>query len=424
MEVLIVGAGIGGLTLALTLHRAGIRARVFEAAPELRPVGLGINLLPHAARELFALGLGGALSRVAVETREAVFFNRFGQLIHREPLGRLAGYAWPQFSIHRGDLQDVLLHAVRQRLGGDCVRTGWRCTRVDQDSRGAVAHFEDPAGRALEPQRGDAIVGCDGLHSTVRKQLHPAEGEPLYSGVNAWRGTTRWPPFLTGASFVRAGWLSHGKLVAYPIRDSIEDGSNSGPKGTPGLQLVNWVAEIETPRYQKRDWNRAGNLEDFIGAFESWHFDWLDVPAFLRAADRVLEFPMVDQDPLPWWSAGRITLLGDAAHPMVPRGSNGAGQAILDAAALARALAAAGEPEPALAAYERERLEATARIVLTNRANPPDAILREVFLRTGDRPFERIEDVISAEEIAAISDGYKRVAGYDRAAMSASGVEP
>ena len=412
MEVLIVGGGIGGLTAALALHRAGIGARVFEAAAEMRPLGLGINLLPHAMRELFALGLSDALAGVAVETREAVFFNRFGQLILREPLGRFAGYPWPQLSIHRGDLHEVLLCAVRSRLGDDRVVTGWRCTRVEPDARGASAHFAGPGGEPLPSQRADVVVGCDGLHSVVRKQLHPSEGEPVYSGVNAWRGATRWPAFLTGASFVRAGWLSHGKLVAYPIRDSID---------AEGRQLVNWVAEIETPHYKKRDWNRPGNPGDFMGAFESWHFDWLDVPAFLHASDLVLEFPMVDQDPLPWWSAGHVTLLGDAAHPMVPRGSNGAGQAILDATALARALAETSDPAAALKAYEAERLEATARIVLTNRSNPPDAILREVFLRTGDKPFQRIEDVISAQELATISDGYKRVAGYDRAALSTEG---
>jgi 2-polyprenyl-6-methoxyphenol hydroxylase-like FAD-dependent oxidoreductase len=403
MEVAIIGAGIGGLTLALALHRSGISPRVFEAAPEIRPVGLGINLLPHATRELASLGLEEALARAAVTTREAVFFNRFGQLIHREPLGRFAGYEWPQFSIHRGDLHQVLLDAFNARVGAGRLHLGWRCTRVEGESQGAVAHFVEGTARA------DVVVGCDGLHSVVRKQLHPDEGEPLYSGVNAWRGATRWPAFLTGASFVRAGWLSHGKLVAYPIRDDI-DGE--------GRQLVNWLAEIETPHYKKRDWNRPGNLDDFIGAFEDWRFDWLDVPAMMKAADMVLEFPMVDQDPLPWWSRGRVTLLGDAAHPMVPRGSNGAGQAILDARVLADGLAAGGDPAEALKAYEAQRLEATARIVLTNRTNPPDAILREVYVRTGDRPFARIEDVISAEELASISDGYKRVAGYDRASLS------
>ncbi|HEY5130268.1 MAG TPA: FAD-dependent monooxygenase, partial [Bradyrhizobium sp.] len=228
-----------------------------------------------------------------------------------------------------------------------------------------------------------------------------------YSGVNMWRGVTRWKPMLSGASMVRAGWLSHGKMVIYPIR----------PAGPDGLQLINWVAEIETPVYRKRDWNRPGAIGDFIGAFADWHFDWLDVPAFIRAADHVLEFPMVDQDPLPRWSFGRVTLSGDAAHPMVPRGSNGAGQAILDARALAAALLESANPVAALAAYEKQRLEATTRIVLTNRTNPPDAILREVFQRTNDQPFAVINDVISRDELVALSEGYKRIAGYSKDAL-------
>src|SRR5258707_3174451 len=245
------------------------------------------------------------------------------------------------------------------------------------------------------------------MTSWIRNQFFPKEGEPRYSGVNMWRGATRWKPILSGASMVRAGWLSHGKMVIYPIRRA----------GPDGLQLVNWVAEIETPNYLKRDWNRRGSIGDFIGAFADWHFGWLDVPSFIRAADNVLEFPMVDQDPLPRWSFGRVTLLGDAAHPMVPRGSNGAGQAILDARALTSALLEHGDSVAALAAYEKERLEATTRIVLTNRTNPPDAILREGFQRTNDRPFAAIEDVISRDELLALSEGYKRIAGYSKDAL-------
>ncbi|HTR59041.1 MAG TPA: flavin-dependent oxidoreductase [Casimicrobiaceae bacterium] len=408
-DAIIVGAGIGGLTLALALHRAGIAVRVYEAAPVLKPIGVGINLLPHATRELARLGLEAKLARVAVSTREAVFFNRFGQLIYREPLGRNAGYDWPQFSIHRGDLQDVLLGAVRERIGEAHLFLGWTCTGSTQDESGVVAQFRSSTnGEELPRQRGVVLVACDGLHSVIRKQLHPDEGEPLYSGVNMWRGVTRWQPILTSASMIRAGWLAGGKLVIYPIRDRIDGNAR---------QLVNWVAEIETPRHPARDWNRRGRLEDFIGAFEDWHFDWLDVPRFLRAADSVLEFPMVDQDPLPWWSKGRVTLLGDAAHPMVPRGSNGAGQAILDARALADCLADYGDATAALKAYEDRRLEPTAKVVRMSRASPPDAILREVYRRTGDRPFRRIEDVISAEELAALSEGYKRVAGYDRESL-------
>jgi 2-polyprenyl-6-methoxyphenol hydroxylase-like FAD-dependent oxidoreductase len=409
MNVIIVGGGIGGFTLALCLHRVGIACRVYEAAPELRPLGVGINVLPHASRELGMLGLEAALTGVSVQTREAAFFNRFGQLIYREPLGRDAGYADPQYSIHRGALIDALAGAARERLGAASVQTGWRCVGVDQDAGSATAHFADTASGAARPsQRADVIVACDGLHSVVRKTLHPQEGPPLYSGVNMWRGVTDWTPILTGASMIRAGWLATGKMVIYPIRDDI-DGR--------GRQLVNWVAEIETPSHQARDWNRRGRLDDFIGAFADWRFEWLDVPAFLRAAQSVLEFPMVDQDPLPWWSRGRVTLLGDAAHPMYPRGSNGAGQAILDARALSDALAAYAEPVAALAAYEAKRLPVTAEVVRANRTNPPDAILREVFLRTHDQPFDRIEDVISADELAAMSERYKRVAGADRASL-------
>ena len=407
-DVIIVGAGIGGLTLGLALHKCGIPCRIFESAAEIRPIGVGINLLPHATKELAALGLEQSLASVAIETGDATFFNRFGQLIYQEPLGRAAGYEHPQFSIHRGDLQMVLLDAFRARAGGDRLITNRHCIGVEQDESGVSVHFSDgPGGVNRRKVRGRVAIACDGINSAIRRQFFPDEGEPRYSGVNMWRGVTRWKPILSGASMVRAGWLSHGKMVIYPIRSA----------GADGLQLVNWVAEIETPNYLKRDWNRRGSIEDFIGAFADWHFDWLDVPAFIRAADSVLEFPMVDQDPLPRWSFGRVTLLGDAAHPMVPRGSNGAGQAILDARALASALSGNDDPVAALAAYEKQRLEATTRIVLTNRTNPPDAILREVFQRTHDRPFASIDDVISRDELVALSEGYKRIAGYSREAL-------
>jgi len=407
-DILIVGAGIGGLTLGLALHSCGIPCRIFESAAEIRAVGVGINLLPHATKELAALGLEAALARVAIETRDATFFNRFGQLIYQEPLGFAAGYENPQFSIHRGDLQMVLLDAFRDRAGRDRLVTNQHCVAVEQDESGVSVTFSDgPGGTGRSIVRGRVAIGCDGINSAVRKQFFPGEGEPRYSGVNMWRGVTRWKPLLSGASMVRAGWLSHGKMVIYPIR----------PAGADGLQLVNWVAEIETPVYRKRDWNRPGSIDDFIGAFADWHFDWLDVPELIRGADSVLEFPMVDQDPLPRWSFGRVTLLGDAAHPMVPRGSNGAGQAILDARALTLALLENGDPVAALASYEKQRLEATTRIVLTNRTNPPDAILREVYERTQDKPFSAIDDIISHDELVALSEGYKRIAGYSKEAL-------
>jgi 2-polyprenyl-6-methoxyphenol hydroxylase-like FAD-dependent oxidoreductase len=409
-DILIVGGGIGGLTLGLALHAANIPCRIFESAPEIRAVGVGVNLLPHATKELAALGLEADLARVAIQTKDASFFNRFGQLIYQEPLGRAAGYDHPQFSIHRGDLQMVLLDAFKSRAGADRILTNHHCVGVEQDDHGVTLHFavgsSDAVGKSV---RGRAAIACDGINSVIRRQFFPDEGEPRYSGVNMWRGVTRWKPILSGASMTRAGWLSHGKMVIYPIREA----------GSDGLQLVNWVAEIETPNYRRRDWNRAGSLDDFIGAFADWHFDWLDVPAFIRAADSVLEFPMVDQDPLPRWSFGRVTLLGDAAHPMVPRGSNGAGQAILDTRAMTTALIANDDPVAAFAAYEKQRLEATTRVVLTNRTNPPDAILREVYQRTNDRPFKAIGDVISHDELVALSDSYKQIAGFSKEALRA-----
>ena len=409
-DTIIVGAGIGGLTLGLALHAAGIPCRIFESAPEIRAIGVGINLLPHATKELAGLGLEAELARVAIATKDATFFNRFGQLIYQEPLGRAAGYDHPQFSIHRGDLQMVLLEAFRTRAGADRLLTNHHCVGVEQDDHGVSVHFSaGPGGAISSTIRGRAAIACDGINSAVRKQFFPEEGDPRYSGVNMWRGVTRWKPVLSGASLIRAGWLSHGKMVIYPIRAADSD----------GLQLINWVAEIETPVYRKRDWNRLGAISDFIGAFADWHFDWLDVPALIRAADSVLEFPMVDQDPLPRWSFGRVTLLGDAAHPLVPRGSNGAGQAILDARAMTAALLGNADPVAAFSAYEKQRLEATTRVVLTNRTNPPDAILREVFQRTNDQPFAAIDDVISRDELVALSEGYKRIAGYSKDALRA-----
>ena len=407
MDVVIVGAGIGGLTLGLRLHQAGIACRIFEAAPEIKPLGVGINLLPHASKELTELGLQTALAKVAVTTTEIAYYNRFGQLIYRDPCGRYAGYEWPQFSIHRGDLQMVLLDTFIARAGADRLITGVRCTGVEQDDRGATAHFENTQTKEQLPsQRGIIVVSCEGIHSVIRKQFFPNEGPPRYSGLNMWRGVTRWQPFLTGASMVRVGWHKPAKLLIYPIRNNID---------AEGRQLINWVCDIEQANpIQQRDWNRQGRVEDFIGALEDWRFDWLDVPAMCRAADQILEYPMVDQDPLPRWSFGRVTLLGDAAHPMQPRGANGGAQAIIDGGALAACLKSISDPVAALKAYEDQRLPPTTQVVLTNRQNPPDAILYEVYKRTGDKPFRNIDDVISQTELAGLLKHYQRVAGFDK----------
>ena len=412
MQVAIVGGGVGGLTLALELHDAGIECTIYEAVSRIEPLGVGINLMPHAVAVLDRHGLQQTLTDVGIATKEAVFANRFGQIIHRAPAGMAGGFAFPQISIHRGDLQTALLDAVQERLPEGTIRTGHRCTAVSQTDHSVTLSFASPTGAKLPDETADVVIGCDGVHSVVRKQYHPNEGEPRYSGINMWRGATPWEPFLSGASMLRAGWFDPGKMVIYPIRDNID---------AQGRQLVNWAAEVQSPRHPDREWNRTGDIEDFIHIFEDWSFDWLDVPALIRSTERVLEYPMVDQDPLDRWTFGRASLLGDAAHPMVPRGSNGAGQAVLDARVLAAALKEhPDDPALALRQYESERLPATAQVVLTNRQAPPDILLKEVLDRTGDVPFADIDDVISREEIAAIQDRYNQVSGASKVVSAAA----
>jgi len=394
---------VTGLTLALSLHEVGIPCRVYEAASELKWLGVGINLLPHAVRELTELGLAERLERRAVPTREMCFYNRFGQFVYKEPRGRYAGYDWPQLSMHRGEVHRVLVDAVRERLGADALVLDARCEGIEQDETGVTVRF---AGGTIA--RGAVAIGCDGIHSAARRALYPDEGPPLYTNINMWRGVTRWPPFLTGESFAQCGWLDVGKIVIYPIAAELDE---------RGRQLLNWTAEFRSPRNIQADWNLNGNLADFLPVFESFRFPWLDVAGMLRNAEVVLEYPMVDRDPLARWTFGRVTLVGDAAHPMVPRGANGAAQGILDARALAGCLARERDPLAALKAYEDARLEAANEVVLASRSISPDTILRLVHERTGDKPFERVEDVIGRDELGALMEKYKRVAGFEREAL-------
>lgn len=267
-----------------------------------------------------------------------------------------------------------------------------------------LANFVDPDGNELPSVRGSILIGADGINSALRKQFYPDEGDPIYSGLTIWRGVTPFKPFLSGANTIRAGWMSVGKLMVYPIRNNID---------ADGNQLMNWVATLERPRPASYDWNREAKLEDMFDPYKNWNFDWLDVPALLKKTDPILIFPMVDRDPLSTWTFGRATLLGDAAHPMYPRGSNGAGQAVLDARYLAGAIKRHGANQEALKDYDGVRVEATSKVVLMNRKNPPDAILREVHERTGGKRFDKIEDVISNEELKEISSRYKKVAGFE-----------
>ncbi|MGO4247571.1 flavin-dependent oxidoreductase [Paenarthrobacter sp. RAF54_2] len=408
MKALVIGGGIGGLSLALSLKARfdDMEIHVYEAASEFKPLGLGINLMPHCVRVLTELGLQNNLKEVAVEAEEFVFATHNGQIIYREPTGRYAGHEYPHFSIHRGDLHSVLLQAVIERLGADRVHTGHRLVEFSQDDAGVTAVFAGFEGAAIEPVRGDFQVGADGVHSVVRKSYYPNEGAPVFHGINLWRGVTKMRPFLSGASATRIGALHRtGKLAVYPIRNNID---------SEGNQLVNWIAEVVTDHQAPVDWSAPGNLEDFMPYFEDWRFDWLDCKELLSSSEGVLSYPMVDRDPVDQWTFGRVTLLGDAAHPMYPRGGNGGAQAILDAEALAKALLAENDPNAALLAYEKERLPIVNNIVLTNRSTPPDSIIEVVEQRTNGERFESLDEVISLEEIQEISLGYQRVAGYDK----------
>jgi 2-polyprenyl-6-methoxyphenol hydroxylase-like FAD-dependent oxidoreductase len=407
--IVVVGGGIAGLAFALSLHQRGIACDVYESVPQVKELGVGITLLPHGMRELSALGVQPQIEAAGIENLESVFFNRFGQYIYREPRGRHAGYPLPEIGINRGKLHRILFEAALQRLGPDRIHTGHRCAGVTQDEAGVTVHFTDSSGAQLAGVRAGIVVACDGIHSAVRKQYYPQE-KVAFGGINTWRGVTRHKPILTGKSYMRVGSIRTGKMVIYPIADNI-DGQ--------GHQLINWVAEIEGSRDVMNDWNQGGRADDFISIFKDWQFDWLDVPALIRNADQILEYPMVDKDPVAQWTFGRVTLMGDAAHPMYPRGSNGSAQALLDARTLASELAQATDPVAALHAYEAQRREATARVVLTNRSQPPDVINIRVEELSGDRPYRHIDDLISQDELRQLSDNYKKIAGFSLEAVKA-----
>lgn len=402
--IIIIGGGIGGLTTALSLHAAGFQVEVYESVPELKPLGVGINLLPHAVRELDELGLRAELEKRGIATAELSYHTKRGERIWAEARGIAAGYQWPQISLHRGVLQMCLFEAALERIGPEHLHLGRHLDRFDSDDEGVTAHFVDREGRRSEA-RGRLLVAADGIHSVARRQLYPDEGGPKWNGAVMWRGVADAPPFLDGRTMIMAGHANQ-KFVAYPISDDAD---------VEGHQKVNFVAEIRFDRTElteREDWNKPGNLDDVLPAFESWDFGWLDAPGLLRAAPGVWVYPMIDRDPLPRWSFGPVTLLGDAAHPMYPIGSNGASQAILDARVLTGCLLSyPDDPEAALAAYDEVRRPATARIVLANRGQGPEEAMQLVEDRAPDG-FERLSDVISDDELTTIAEKYKAIAGF------------
>jgi 2-polyprenyl-6-methoxyphenol hydroxylase-like FAD-dependent oxidoreductase len=402
---MIAGGGIGGLTAALALQQRGIEATVFEAAREIRPLGVGINLLPHSVRVLSALGLQDELAATAIETAELAYFNRHGQPIWSEPRGRAAGYDFPQFSVHRGELQLLLERVARERLGPERVVCGHALADFETVGHEVIARFVRRGEHVPDHlHRGRALIGADGIHSRVRAQLHPLEGPPRYAGRMLWRALSRGPRFLTGRSMIMAGHQDQ-KFVCYPLA--------AGVAQDEGTSLINWIAELAVPgdTPPPQDWSRLVDASVFREPFADWRFDWLDVPALIAGAEAIYEYPLADRDPLEHWGAGPVTLLGDAAHPMFPIGSNGASQAILDAEALADALAHTTQLEAALRVYEDRRRGPTSQIVLANRQNGPERVMQLAEDRAPGG-FERIEDVIPRSELEEIAARYKAIAGF------------
>ncbi|CCE09282.1 putative Salicylate 1-monooxygenase [Bradyrhizobium sp. STM 3843] len=405
MKAIIVGGGIGGLTTALMLRARGIDCELFEQADAVRELGVGINTLPHAIRELAQLGLLDRLDQAAIRTYELFYLTRHGQEVWHEKRGLDAGHDVPQFSVHRGRLQGVIHQAVLERLGPEKVHTGCRLGAFTQDEGGVTAYFFDRSGAHVRTIRGDILIGADGIHSKVRQTLFPNEGPPCWNGLMLWRGATDWPVFLTGQSMIIAGGLN-AKAVIYPIAEG----------SSPATRLTNWavlvrIGDANTPPPRREDWSRLGRADELMPHVAGFHIPQVDFGALVRATPEFWEYPCCDRDPLPYWTCGRVTLLGDAAHPMYPVGSNGASQAILDARALADALVHGEHPRQALMAYEQKRLPMTADIVASNRRGGPEGVIDAVE-QLAPQGFTDINTILNYEAREAIVRGYAARAGF------------
>jgi 5-methylphenazine-1-carboxylate 1-monooxygenase len=408
MKVIVVGGGISGLTMAMSLHQIGVEVRVYEAAREVTPLGVGINIQPNAVRELTELGLGERLAKIGIATEALAFFNKFGQPVWREQRGRAAGFAWPQYSIHRGRLQVMLAEAARERIS-DALRTGHVFQKFVERGNKVIATFADRDGATIAEDEADVLVGADGIHSAVRRQFYPNEGEPNFAGQILWRAAVETTPFLGGATMIIAGHF-HRRIVGYPI----------APGAKPGSLLTNWIAQmsVDTKAPPREDWNRKVDKKRFLDAFRDWRFDWLDFPKLVEETAEIFEFPLVDRHPVERWSFGRVTLIGDAAHPMQPTGSQAGSQAIVDARLLTAALLAERDPVAALAAYDRGRRPVMNDITLRNRNFGPEAAMQLAEERAPNG-FKHIEDVIPRAELEHISRSFQQAAGLDPAGLNA-----
>jgi 2-polyprenyl-6-methoxyphenol hydroxylase-like FAD-dependent oxidoreductase len=405
MRVLIIGGGIGGLTTALSLHKAGIEPVVFEQFARVEAGGFGINLQPNAVRELTELGLASAIETVAIETASTGYYNCFGQEIWTEPRGRAAGYAWPQYSIDRGDLHKILLNAVVERVGPGSMFWGHKLVSIEQTNSSVVAHFtERITARPLPAQIGDVLVGADGIHSAVRALLHPDEGPPAHSGRTQWRGVIETTPFLDGRSSVVVGSRDR-RIVLYPMSEAAR---------SRGRSLINWVAVLgnQPATGDVATWTRRASRDRFFDHFKTWQFDWLRCADLIAGTEEIFQFSSTDRDPLPRWSFGRVTMLGDAAHPMQPVGAQAGSQAVVDARVLSQALAIATSPEAGLVTYEQQRLPIMNKITLRNRELGP-AIVLEMAEQRAPHGFTDIDAVIPRHELEEIARTFKSDAGLD-----------
>lgn len=406
MKVVIAGAGIGGLTAALSLQQAGIDVSVYESTAELQPMGVGINILPHASRELIELGLEEELDRFAIRTQAMNYYTAQGKLVISQPCGLAAGYNWPQWSLHRGDLHMMLLRVFKQRAGDSKVLTDAALVDFESDTRdGVIARFEHRQRGGYSDVACDVLIGADGLHSATRKKLHPGEGKPVYAGIVVYRAAVESAQFLDGQTMVIIG-DKRLRLVAYPI-------SKKKLVRADGTSMVNWIGvlPIDEASAPSEDWENLSEQQKLKPRYDTWTFDWLDVPDLLGAAGDIFEFPVYDRDPLEQWTFGRVTLLGDAAHPLIPVSSSGAVQAIIDGRALAYALATHDDPATGLTAYEADRLETANATVRASRANGPDEVLEIVKARCPEGA-DNIHDYVPQSELQSVIDEFKEKTGF------------
>ena len=405
-HVMIAGGGIAGLSLALTLHQIGIQCTVYESVRQIQPLGVGINIQPNAVRELFELGIGHeALNQVGIQAQEWALVGLNGQDIYAEPRGLKAGYQWPQYAAHRGKLHVLLFQKVIERLGESSVRLGQRITGYEKQNNGTVVAIIEHANGDITREQGDLLIGADGIHSSIRAQMHPDQPPIHWGGTIMWRGTTLAKPIRTGSSFVGLGTHKH-RMVIYPI---------SQPN-SEGLAAINWIAERtvdNSTEWQKSGWFKPVAISEFASYFDAFRFDWLDVPDLLARADIAYENPMIDRDPIPYWNDGPVALMGDAAHAMYPTGSNGASQAIVDARVLGASLARLGTTPAALVAYNEALCAPISEVVLRNRGDGPFGLLKIVDDRCGGH-FTAIDDVISQAERDEYMASYKKAAGFSR----------